>query len=105
MKDPFAQLLKAGRILLIDDEEDCDFVTRLVMKKAGFEGGLTSFTSAGAAMHHLRDRTKSPDIMFLDINMPGTSGFDLLAMCEAEGILPNARTSVVMFSSSNRSIL
>ncbi len=40
--------------------------------------------------------------MFVDINMPKHTGFDLLTFCEEEGLLPNDRTSVVMFSSSNR---
>ena len=91
-----------GHILLVDDEDDCNFVTRLVLKKAGHTGRLTCFTSADEALTYLRNGCDAPDIMFVDINMPKLTGFDLLSICESEGLLPNGCTSVVMFSSSNR---
>lgn len=89
-------------ILLVDDEDDCNFVTKLVLKKAGFGGRLSCFTSVEEAMHYLRNNVGLPDLMFVDINMPGHNGFDMLAMIERENLLPNGSTSVVMFSSSNR---
>ena len=91
-----------AHILLIDDEEDCNFVTRMVLKRSGFTGRITCFTNANAALEHLRADGDRPDLMFVDINMPGMTGFDLVGVCEADGILPNDHTSVVMFSSSNR---
>jgi CheY-like chemotaxis protein len=91
-----------GHILVIDDEDDCNFVTRLVLKKAGYQGRITCFTSADDALSYLRADHDLPDLMFVDINMPRVSGFELIGTCEDEGLLPNGRTSVVMFSSSNR---
>lgn len=101
---PHASSLKSKtqHILLVDDEDDCNFVTKLVLKKAGHTGRLTCFTSADEALEYLRRDDERPDIMFVDINMPKVNGFELLATCEAEGLLPNGCTSVVMFSSSNR---
>lgn len=95
-------LTSVSHILLVDDEDDCNFVTKLVLKKAGYSGKLTTFTSAEEALVYLRGNNELPDLMFVDINMPKHTGFDLLAMCENEGLLPNGCTSVVMFSSSNR---
>lgn len=95
-------LTLVNHILLVDDEDDCNFVTKLVLKKAGYKGRLTTFTSADEAIAHLRTKVDLPDLMFVDINMPKHTGFDLLTQCEAEGLLPNGCTSVVMFSSSNR---
>ncbi|MCB0771155.1 MAG: response regulator, partial [Flavobacteriales bacterium] len=89
-------------ILLVDDEDDCNFVTKLVLKKAGHTGRLTCFTSAEEAIDYLRQGQEAPDLMFVDINMPRVTGFEMLETCEAEGLLPNGYTSVVMFSSSNR---
>lgn len=89
-------------IIVVDDEDDCNFVTRLVLKKAGFRGKLSCFTSAADAITVLRNGDHIPDLMFVDINMPGMNGFDLLTKVENDGLLPNGRTSVVMFSSSNR---
>lgn len=95
-------LTTVQHILIVDDEDDCNFVTRLVLKKAGFTGQVTCFTSADEALHHMRNGGEKPDLMFVDINMPTVNGFEFLATCEAEGLLPNGCTSVVMFSSSNR---
>ena len=91
-----------GHILIVDDEDDCNFVTKLVLKKAGFIGRLTCYTSAAAALTHMRAGEDLPDIMFVDINMPAVNGFEFLSTCEGEGLLPNDLTSVIMFSSSNR---
>jgi CheY-like chemotaxis protein len=89
-------------IIVVDDEDDCHFVTKLVLRKAGYQGRLTTFTSAEQAIDHLRTGEEGPDLLFVDINMPGMNGFDMLEQCEAEGLLPNGTTSVFMFSSSNR---
>lgn len=89
-------------ILLIDDEDDCNFVTRMVLKKVGFTGRVTCFTSADEGLDHMRAGEDLPDIMFVDINMPRVNGFEFLTTCESEQLLPNGLTSVIMFSSSNR---
>ncbi|MBK8497693.1 MAG: response regulator [Flavobacteriales bacterium] len=99
LNSPFSTV---SHILLVDDEEDCNFVTKLVLKRAGFMGRLTCYTSASEALKHMRSGVDRPDIMFVDINMPAVNGFEFLSTCENEGLLPNDLTSVVMFSSSNR---
>jgi CheY-like chemotaxis protein len=102
MEDSLLEPFGIQRIVLVDDEDDCNFVTKLVLKKAGFKGQLTTFTSGVDAMDHLRMCDPKPDMVFVDINMPLLNGFELLSTLEAEGSLPNGKTSVVMFSSSNR---
>lgn len=93
---------QVDHILVVDDEDDCNFVTRLVLKKAGFTGRITCFTIAEEALEHMRRKADMPDLMFVDINMPRVNGFQFLEICEEESLLPNGLTSVVMFSSSNR---
>jgi CheY-like chemotaxis protein len=95
---------KIRHIIVVDDEDDCHFVTKLVLRKAGYSGQLTSFTDAVEAIQHLRNGGEAPDLLFVDINMPGTSGFDMIQTCEQEGLLPNGTSTVVMLSSSNRPI-
>ena len=96
------QQCEVRHIIVVDDEDDCNFVTKLVLKKAGFSGRITCYTSAAEALAHFRTGHDLPDLLFVDINMPAVSGFEFLAACESEGLLPNELTSVVMFSSSNR---
>ena len=95
-------LLPIAHILIVDDEEDCNFVTRLVLQRSGYKGQVTCFTSAMGALRHLEQNPIPPDLIFLDINMPGMTGFEFLGACEQASLLPNGQTSVVMFSSSNR---
>ncbi|MBK9175882.1 MAG: response regulator [Flavobacteriales bacterium] len=102
MQTDTLQQIEVRHILVVDDEDDCNFVTKLVLKKAGYSGRITCYTSATEALAHMRGGADLPDLMFVDINMPAVSGFEFLATCEAEGLLPNNLTSVVMFSSSNR---
>jgi CheY-like chemotaxis protein len=89
-------------IYLIDDEEDSHFVTKLVLRKAGFTGRLSCFTTAAEGFAALRDAHEPPDLILIDINMPVMGGFDLVRQCEQHGLLPNGHTTVLMFSSSNR---
>jgi CheY-like chemotaxis protein len=89
-------------IIIVDDEDDCHFVARLVLRKAGYTGQLTAFTDAEDALRHMRAGHDAPDLLFVDINMPGMGGFDMIATCEQEGLLPNGTSTVVMLSSSNR---
>lgn len=89
-------------ILVVDDEDDCNFVTKLVLKKAGYTGRVTCFTEAEEALTFMRTKEDLPHLMFVDINMPRVNGFEFLETCEEEDLLPNGLTSVVMFSSSNR---
>lgn len=96
------QQTEVRHIIVIDDEDDCNFVTKLILKKAGYSGRVTCYTSAMDALSHFRKGDDLPDLLFVDINMPAVNGFEFLATCEAEGLLPNELTSVVMFSSSNR---
>ncbi len=89
-------------IYLIDDEEDSHFVTRLVLKKAGYAGRVSVFHTAPEAYEALRSAPTPPDLILVDINMPGVNGHEFVRMCEQHALLPNGRTSVVMFSSSTR---
>jgi CheY-like chemotaxis protein len=102
MNQDILQKAEVRHIVVVDDEDDCNFVTKLILKKAGFQGRVTCYTSAMQAVAHFRAGTDLPDLLFVDINMPAVSGFEFLALCEGEGLLPNELTSVVMFSSSNR---
>lgn len=90
------------RIMLVDDEDDHHLITRMVLRKAGFTGELLAFHDAEDALSALRTAAPPPDLLLIDINMPGTSGFDMIQRCEAEALLPNGHTLVVMCSSSNR---
>jgi CheY-like chemotaxis protein len=89
-------------IMIIDDEDDYHLITKLTLKKAGFEGALTGFHDAEDALRHLRSSGEKPDLLLVDINMPGTTGFEFIEHCEREALLTGVVTTVIMCSSSNR---
>ena len=89
-------------VVLIDDEGDCTFVSKLVLKKAGYNGRITCFTSGAEALDWFRTVAEAdrPDLVFVDIHMPVMNGFQLLEACGREGIFPNGHSTVIMFSGS-----
>ena len=62
-------------VLLVDDEDDYHFITRIVLKKAGFNGKFECFYSADEAMARLRTDSTKPDLILLDINLPDMDGY------------------------------
>lgn len=62
------------RILIVDDEPQIGKIFGLKLKLAGFEVMTTTSGSDGIEII----RNNKPDIVLLDILMPGITGFDVL---------------------------
>jgi two-component system, NtrC family, response regulator AtoC len=63
------------RILVVDDEPEL-----LEIFRAHFEGRYEVDTAASGAAAVERFIRQRPDVVFLDINMPGTSGVEILKL-------------------------
>ncbi len=61
-------------ILVVDDEKNLRMSLSFMLQKEGYE--VENAANGREALEHLRAR--SWDLMFLDLNMPGMSGIDLL---------------------------
>jgi DNA-binding response OmpR family regulator len=81
------------RILLADDDLDFLDVTAYALRRAGFE--VRTATNSGEALDLWR--AEEPDLVLLDVKMPGASGYDV---CET--IRRTSSTPVVMISSERR---
>lgn len=81
-------------IWLIDDDPVQNLLNRIVLKQSNPEWSISEFNDASRAFHELSIR--KPDLVFLDINMPGMSGFEFLKKLTANRIDLN----VIMLSSS-----
>jgi DNA-binding response OmpR family regulator len=79
-------------IMLVDDEPICLEITQALLEDAGY----TRFIATSDSREAMRLITeKKPDVLLLDIMMPGLSGFDLLEAMERENVLRDVPTIVL----------
>jgi len=87
------------RVFVVDDAPDHLLIVRRALATAGTTVAVETAEDAETAWKLLADRAVCPDLILLDINMPGLSGFDLLRQVKADPQL--RRTPVVMLTSSD----
>lgn len=76
----FTAMSKPKNILLIDDDEIFVFLTSKLLQSIGEVGNISVSYSAMEAINYLEmiDQKGFPDIILVDLNMPGLSGWDFL---------------------------
>jgi CheY-like chemotaxis protein len=80
-------------ILVVDDEQDIRLVTRVLLE---LEGHQVLDAPDGVGALELLHAERSIQIVFLDLRMPGMSGWEVLAEMRREGLLDRLR--VVVFT-------
>lgn len=92
----------AYRVMLVDDNENDLFFTRLALERCGVLLEITAFERAQDALAWLQtEQGRDLHLILLDINMPSMNGFEFL---EAFSRLPEqlrGDTAIVMLSSSS----
>jgi CheY-like chemotaxis protein len=89
------------RICLIDDDPDHVLIITRAIRELGDESTVHAASDGDEAMEWLRAADPLPDLVLLDINMPGLSGFDVLEAVKADERLK--AVPVVMLTSSDAS--
>lgn len=69
------------RILIVDDEPAIAVSLRFLMEQEGH--AVTVAETGEAALTHAR--TEAPDLVLLDVMLPGLGGFEVLELLRSEG--------------------
>ena len=77
-----------NHIVLVDDNETTSFLNNRLLARLGTAGQISTFARADEAFHSLwgHDGTaiaEAPALVFVDLKMPGVSGFEFLQMYAA----------------------
>jgi len=79
-------------VLVVDDNEDDLFLFKKLVSKSGIQVNIQSSTDGNTAIESVL--TNNPDCIFLDYNLPGMDGLDVLKEIRSLGI----DTSVIMLT-------
>jgi CheY-like chemotaxis protein len=74
-----------GRVLVVDDEPDVLLLCRLNLQQRGHE--LLEAADGSTALELARDR--HPDVIVLDLMLPGISGYDVLEALQRDAETTN----------------
>jgi CheY-like chemotaxis protein len=91
------------QLLVVDDDDINIFLLNHLLKKSGYPVQTISYTNPVEALQYINscvaDRKKI-DLLFLDINMPQMSGWDVLNELRIEGTSKIPESHIYMLSSS-----
>ena len=86
------------KVLLADDDEDDRTFFREALEEIELSTSLYSVKDGNELMNVLHHETKLPDVLFLDLNMPGRTGKECLQEIRVFNHLKNL--PVIIFSTS-----
>jgi len=102
--------VKSQTFLLVEDSRDDAFFMRYALERAGVPHSLQVVGDAEQAIDYLkgtgnysdRDAFPIPTIIFLDLKLPGLSGFDVLAWARGPGGFRDLPIFILTGSSEER---
>jgi DNA-binding response OmpR family regulator len=86
------------RVLVVDDEPNILLSLEFLMQQAGFE--VVTATDGETALQRVAERP--PDLILLDISLPGLSGFEVLEQLRARP--EHARLPIIMLTAHGREV-
>lgn len=93
-------------VMVVDDDDDDVVLLTRALKSAGVKNPVLHFRNGGDAFMFLKQfcsppttRAPMPVVMFLDVNMEGLSGFDVLVWARQQPELE--RMKIYMLSGAN----
>jgi CheY-like chemotaxis protein len=86
-------------ILLIDDDDDDQFIFLTALENVAPGSHCDISNNALEAFEYLHTRIETPDMIFLDLNMPLMNGFEFLLILRNDPRF--SRIQVIIFSTSD----
>ncbi len=98
--------VKLKCVLLVDDDEAVNFINEMVLKRVDLAERIEIAENGMEAIRYLEDRLEKgappPELILLDINMPGLNGWEFLEKYrQLKARLQRAATIVMLTTSSN----
>lgn len=87
-----------AKVLVVDDEPNIVLSLEFLMQQAGFEVDTAEDGESALA----RIAEAAPDLLLLDISLPGISGFDVLERLRADPA--HSRLPIVMLTAHGREV-
>lgn len=93
-----------NKVMLIDDNEADNFLHKIIIEESNLAHSISIANDAYEAIDIIKesntDSVDSPDLIFLDINMPGINGWEFLD--QISDILPqlSPQPIIIMLSTS-----
>jgi len=95
---------KPNCVLLIDDDEPTNFLHRIVLEEHMRPSNIMVAETVKEALKLLEqpetDRCKDPELIFLDLNMPGLNGWDFLEKLNRSEELLDEGTLIYILTTS-----
>lgn len=97
---------KLNCILLIDDDDADNEYHSIIIGEADAAYSVKNAESGKTAIKYLNsirnkvDKYAIPELIFLDINMPGMNGFEFLEKCRDQHLLDAINPVIVMLTTS-----
>jgi CheY-like chemotaxis protein len=90
--------------MLIDDDDTTNYLHKRVIDRSGLVDEVVVATDGQKALGLLAERSErqghQPDVIFLDINMPGMDGFEFLEAYSALGHSQRGSQLLIMLTTS-----
>jgi two-component SAPR family response regulator len=67
-----------NHVLIIDDSKEDIFILKDILNSHQFAEYLSTFDNSVSALNFLKKCKPFPDVIFIDINMPGINGFEFI---------------------------
>jgi CheY-like chemotaxis protein len=90
-----------NKILLVDDDKAVNYLNRLILKDNEINCPVDEALNGQQALDYISGTDDCPDVILLDINMPGIDGFQFLDEFE-KGVKCCDRSRIFILTSSIR---